>query len=233
MDRIAIMQPYLFPYIGYFQMIHAVDLFVFYDDVNFIKKGWINRNRILLNKTDFLFTVPLEKPSQNKMIYETKISYESNEFKKLLVTIENAYSKAPYFDDVMPLVTAVFEKKCITINELAQESVIAFCAYLSIHTELKSSQNVYANHALRKGERLIDICHQENKVEYINAPGGMDLYAKDDFEKKGIKLLFIKSKPVVYDQFAPPFVPWLSIIDVAMFNDKEKIREFLNAYELV
>jgi hypothetical protein len=233
MARIAIMQPYIFPYIGYFQMIGAVNIFVFYDDVNFIKKGWINRNRILLNGADHLFTVPLEKASQNKLICETRISPDKKELSKILNTMEVAYSKAPFFEPVMGIVKSVLSKDYVYIHQLAHESISAFCDYLDIKTNLKSSVGAYNNIELKKGDRLIDICHQEGILDYVNAPGGMSLYTNEYFLERGINLSFIKSKPVEYKQFANSFVPWLSIIDVAMFNKPDTIKEFVNAYELL
>jgi hypothetical protein len=233
MAKIAIMQPYIFPYVGYFQMIAAVDLFVFYDDVNFIKKGWIHRNRILMNDRDLLFTIPCENVSQNKRINETKIAPEPTEIKKLLATIEMSYKKAPYYSQVMPLVKLALANPPAYIHELAINSVKIFAEYIGLQCQFKSSSGSYDNEDLKKADRLVDICRQEKIVDYINAVGGQEIYTKEYFHDRGIKLSFIKSKPVTYKQFGDNFVPWLSIIDVAMFNDVPAIREFVTQYELI
>jgi hypothetical protein len=233
--KIAVMQPYIFPYIGYFQMVYAVDKFVFYDDVNFIKKGWINRNRILVNGRDYMFTVPLLKASQNNLILESYIQDEGYlEWKnKFLQTIELNYKKAPHFKEVYQLLKVFFDKKFHNISEMAIESVRLVVDYLGIKTNFAKSSEAYQNKGMERQERLIDICKKENANHYINALGGQELYKKEDFLKKGIKLDFIKTLPIEYKQFNNDFVSWLSIIDVMMFNDIEEIKSMLKLYKLI
>ena len=229
------MQPYIFPYIGYFQMVHAVDKFVFYDDVNFIKKGWINRNRILVNGKDFMLTVPLLKASQNNLILESYLRKDTyGEWKdKLLQTIELNYKKASHFEEIFPLLKTFFDADYQNISEMAIESVKLVSQYLGLNTEFALSSEAYENRGLERQKRLIDICKIEKANHYINALGGQELYKKEDFLKEGIKLDFIKTLPIEYKQFNNDFVPWLSIIDVLMFNSKEEAQEMLNKYELV
>lgn len=233
--KIAVMQPYIFPYIGYFQMIKAVDKFVFYDDVNFIKKGWIHRNRILINGKDFLFSVPQEKISRNTLIKESQLSKEQyqNWKNKFLQTLELSYKKSPHYELVSKLIANILDKDFNTISELAIESVILASKYLGLNTEFLISSERYENQGMERAARLIDICKQENAGEYINAIGGMELYSKKEFEEQGIKLNFIKSQPIEYKQFKNEFVPWLSIIDVLMFNSVEEINKMLDKYELI
>lgn len=233
--KIAIMQPYVFPYIGYFQMIQAADLFVLYDDVQYIKKGWINRNRILLNGKEHKFTIPCLNLSQNKLIKDVYIDWSSKEIRKLGATIETAYRKAPYFKEVNSLVQDVLhDSQQETIADLASESIKRVCAYLDVSTPIKrSSQACYANADLRKGDRLVDIVQKEKGNEYINAIGGKALYTKDFFAGHCIKLHFIQSMPISYPQYNDAFVPWLSIIDVLMFNDKKKVAAYLKSFELL
>lgn len=233
--KLAIMQPYLFPYIGYFQMINIVDIFVFYDDVNFIKKGWVNRNRILVNKKEFTFSLPLNKISQNITIGETYINLETFESwkEKIIQTLLYNYKKAPYFSEVNELINSVFNKKHITISDLAIESIIVTSEYLGFKTTFFTSSERYENRDLERQERLIDICNKENATDYINALGGNVLYDKKSFKEKGIELSFIKTLPIEYKQFNNDFVPWLSIIDVLMFNSIEEVNRMLDKYELV
>jgi hypothetical protein len=233
--KIAIMQPYLFPYIGYFQMIHSVNQFVLYDDVNFVKKGWINRNRILVNGSDYLFTLPLYKVSQNNLICESIIHRETflEWKKKFLQTIEFNYIKAPYYFEINNLLIQFFNKDYESISELAIDSVILIADYLKIDTKFLVASQRYQNRGLERQKRLIDICKLENTKHYINAIGGQELYNPAEFALEGIKLDFIKSKPIIYKQFQNEFIPWLSIIDVLMFNTVEEINIMLNQFELI
>lgn len=233
--KIAIMQPYVFPYIGYFQMIQAVDLFVLYDDVQYTKKGWVNRNRILLNGSAHTFTIPCLNPSQNKLIKDISVDWSSKETWKLRATIEAAYRKAPYFEEVYPFVAGVLQDKAQqTIADLATESIKQVCSYLGVSTPIKrSSQANYANAALRREDRLVDIVLKENGNAYINAIGGKALYTKDFFARHGVQLHFIQSMPISYPQPNGEFVPWLSMVDVLMFNDKDKVATYLKSYKLL
>lgn len=230
------MQPYLFPYLGYFQLINAVDKFVVYDDVNFIKRGWINRNRILAGNIDVSFSVPLTKASQNITINKTYINEEMFETwkSKFLQTLKHSYKKAPNFNDINNLVISILDKEYRTISELAIESVVNISKYLELEIEFSLSSVEYRhNKGLAKGERLIDICKNENASDYINALGGQELYKKEDFRQQNIQLNFLKSNYIEYKQFKNEFVPWLSIIDVMMFNTKEEVKDMLNDYSLI
>jgi hypothetical protein len=230
---IAIMQPYIFPYIGYFQLIHAVDKFVLYDDVNFINKGWINRNNILVSGQPHLFTIPLKDASQNKLIHEVELANSDPWQKKLLKTIRQSYQKAPYFEKVFVLIEEIVNLKVQTIHELATSAIKQICAFLEIQTVIEPSSTIYKNTHLKGQNRILDICKQENADHYINPIGGMELYDRHTFETKGIKLDFIKSAASPYSQFKNEFVPWLSIIDMLMFNSPEDMMKHLKAYELI
>jgi hypothetical protein len=232
--KLGIMQPYLFPYIGYFHLIHAVDKFVLYDDVSYIKQGWINRNKILLNSNDFIFTVPLKNASSYATIRNTEINHVLyNAWRtKFLKTLAQAYAKAPAFPLVYDLVAAVLNDQHDTICSLASASITATSNYLGITTEFVLSATTYNNNNLKAKDRIIDICKKENAAVYINVAAGKELYSKDEFAGNGITLNFIKSRSIAYQQFNNEFVPWLSIIDVMMFNKPGEIMYFLNEYNL-
>ncbi|MCF2517943.1 WbqC family protein [Dyadobacter sp. CY351] len=230
---IAIMQPYIFPYIGYFQLINAVDKFIIYDDVNFINKGWINRNNVLVSSKPHLFTIPLKDASQNKLINEVELSRSEPWQKKFLKTIQQSYQKAPNYQKVFVLIEEIVNLDVQTIYELTFQALKRTCAYMEITTEIVPSSTIYQNTHLKGQDRILDICKQENASHYINPIGGMELYDKAKFEKEGIKLDFIKSVSSPYPQFKNAFVPWLSIIDILMFNDPADIKEHLKAYELI
>lgn len=234
--KLAIMQPYLFPYIGYFQLVAAVDKFVIYDDVNFIKSGWINRNNVLINKKSNLFTVPLNKASSYTLINETKINLKFyNIWKvKFLRSLEQSYKKSPYFTEVYNLIENVLEiKENDLISELAVNSIKEVSKYLQLKTEICETSGIYNNKTKSGQERVLDICRIEKASQYINPIGGMELYSKHSFKEKGIVLNFIKSKPIIYAQFDNNFYPWLSIIDVLMFNPISEVNKMINQYELV
>ena len=232
--KLGIMQPYLFPYIGYFQLINAVDTFIFYDDVNFIKRGWINRNNILIDGKAHLFSIPLIKASQNKLINETFINYETNWKSTLLNTIKSNYSKALYFNDVYKLIEETINKEHQKISELAADSIMACCNYLSIDKNFELSSEEYTStKGLEKSDRLIKISKLNQAIEYINPLGGKELYCKEHFRENDVKLSFIENRIIEYSQSTNDFVEGLSIIDVLMFNSKEQAKKMLDLYKII
>ncbi|WP_461100991.1 WbqC family protein [Spirosoma koreense] len=230
---LAIMQPYFLPYIGYMQLMSAVDTFVLYDDVAFINRGWINRNRLLINGQEYLFTVPLKDASQNKRINEVQLADDPKWRSKLLKTIDQGYRKAPFYQTVMPLTENIVNFTTGSIAELVYNSLIELNQYLGIKTRLVQSSSVYNDADLKAQERILDICRQENATRYINPIGGTELYDKPTFTEAGIELNFIRTNRVEYPQFRNEFVPWLSIIDILMFNDPSAVQLLLREYELV
>jgi WbqC-like protein family len=233
---LGIMQPYIFPYIGYFQLIKVVDKFVVYDDVAFINKGWINRNNILVSGKTSMFTIPLIGASQNRLIREIEVDNLQSWSKKFLKTIEQSYKKAPFYKESFALVEQVFKCPAANIAELAINSLTETCKYLEIDTEIVESSTLYNNQDLKAQGRILDICLQEKTNHYINPIGGIAIYDKQLFADNKILLNFIKAKPIKYKQFnkdEESFVPWLSIIDLLMFCSVEEINEHLNKFELV
>lgn len=230
--KLAVMQPYLFPYIGYFQLINAVDKFVFYDDVNFINKGWINRNRILVNLNSYLFTVPLLNANQNTLIKDLKLAASEKWKHKFLKTLEFAYKKAKYFNIVFPKIEAVIQMKSKFLFEWHVTSFHLIMDFLAIRTTMAQSSVNYDNRNLKGPSRILDICTKENCKQYINPEGGINLYNKRMFEGKGIELSFLKTGDVIYKQFKNKFVPCLSILDILMFNSADRVGAFLNMYKL-
>jgi hypothetical protein len=233
--KLAIMQPYFFPYIGYFQLMNAVDEFVIYDRIKFTKKGWINRNRILANGKDSYITVPLTKDSD---YLDVRDRYLADiwlfEKKKMLHRIVESYRKAPHFDSVYPVIEAsiLFEES--NLFKFVHNSLNLVKEYLEIQTPFLISSALPINHELKGDEKVIEICKARKATTYLNPIGGIELYRKDIFKAEGIDLYFLKTNDVRYKQFSNDFVPLLSIIDVMMFNAKEEIREYLkSSYTLV
>jgi len=230
------MQPYLFPYIGYFQLLRAVDRFVVYDDVTFIKQGWIHRNRVLINGAPAFFGVPIKNASSFTLIRDTQIDDDPQQRTrwrdKLLKTCDNAYRRAPQFNRVFPLVEHVLSCQTTKMVDVALASVKAVASFLEIQTSFVESSTSYGNAHLKGEERVLAICGAEGASEYVNLPGGRELYSAAQFAAQGVKLSFLEPHAIEYRQFGEPFVPSLSIIDVLMFNPVDRIRGFLDAYDL-
>ncbi|MCB0401983.1 MAG: WbqC family protein [Flavobacteriales bacterium] len=232
--KIAIMQPYIFPYVGYFQLVNAVDVFVFYDDVNFIKRGWINRNNILVNHQLNLFSIPLLKASQNKLINETHLAIDEKWLKQFYNTLEFNYKKAPHFEPAFQLVKKVFETNHQTIADLTMASIREVSNHLGLSTVFEQSSESYPEtKGMDKADRLIRICQLKGIDTYVNPSGGKELYNKVYFKEQGIELFFIENKISGYRQFDTNFVPGLSMIDILMFNDRTEIINMLNDYSLI
>ena len=231
--KIAIMQPYFFPYLGYWQMFFAVDKFVLLNDVNFIMRGYINRNSILMNGKAHLFSIPLDKPSQNKLIKDTKIKFAQKDRENFLKTITLAYKKAPFYDKFFPVFKDIVENVDDDLTNYIKYSFEQVKNYLGLDTEILISSQIEKDNTLHAQDRIIEINKRLGATQYINAIGGQELYNKSDFDNAGIKLNFIKMLPVEYKQFKGDFVSNLSFIDVLMFNDTETIKEYLSKYELL
>lgn len=231
---LAIMQPYFLPYIGYVQLMNAVDKFVVYDDVAFINRGWVNRNRMLVNGQDYMFTVPLKDASQNKRICDIALTDDPKWRSKLLRTFEQSYRKAPYYGTVYPLIEKIVNFTANTIAELIFNSLVELNQFLGITTQLVSTSTIYQNGHLKAQERILDICMKEQATHYINPIGGMELYNKDVFAQANIRLNFMQSRRIEYPQFnRNEFVPWLSIVDILMFNDLPAVKAMLEEYNLI
>jgi hypothetical protein len=231
--KVGIMQPYFFPYIGYFQLMTAVDEFILYDNVKFTKKGWFNRNRILINNNEFYTTVPLRKDSSFLNIKDRYLAAGwSGERLKMLKRIKEAYRKAPHFEAVYPLI-----EKCIFFEEdnlfnFIFNSLTHIKQYLDIRTPFIVSSEIPIDHSLKAEKKIIAICKARNAETYVNPIGGIRLYLKSEFEHEGIDLYFLKTINFEYRQFNNNFVPWLLIIDIMMHCSIEKTKKYLNNYQL-
>lgn len=232
--KLGIMQPYFFPYIGYWQLLTAVDIFIIYDNLEYSKKGWINRNRMLLNGKDVLFTLPLKGDSDYLNIDQRKIA-ESFDKDKMLNRFAAAYRKAPYFDQTFPLVERLVQWNKENLFWFLYHSVVSIVEHLAIQVEIRISSQVPIDHTLKSQDKVLAMCKATGADTYINAIGAlaMGLYSRKKFQEKEVELKFIKTNPIEYKQFGNEFVPWLSIIDVMMFNPLERTREYLDKYELV
>lgn len=232
--KLAVMQPYFLPYLGYFQVMNAVDKYIVYDDVNFIKGGRINRNNILIGGQSKPINLLLVGASPNKLINQIDLLHDKVQEGKLLRTISMNYAKAPYFAEVFPIIEAIINNPEKNLAKYLYDSFKTLCAYMGITTELILSSSLDKDCSLKAADKLYHICDIMNAGEYYNSIGGWELYSHEEFEKRGLKLHFLKmNEDISYKQFGDDFVPYLSIIDVMMFNPVDKIQEYLNMYTLL
>jgi len=234
--KLGIMQPYFFPYIGYFQLINAVDEFIIYDNIQYTKKGWTNRNRILVNGKPAYITLPLKSDSDYLHICDRHLSDSwKHERVHLLNQIKNAYCKAPFFPEIYTLI-----EKCIMFPDgnlfmFIYNSLVQIKQYLEIVTSINVSSSIEIDHNLKAADKVIALCKARNANVYINPFGAFQTgyYTKEIFKKEGIDIYFSHVDLIRYKQFEYDFVPNLSIIDIIMFNSKDKVQQLLNCYTLV
>lgn len=227
------MQPYFLPYLGYFQLIAAADLFIVYGNIKYTKKGWINRNRMLLNEEAVTFILPLKNASDSLDVDQRELSPQFNP-EKLLNQLKAAYRKAPYFHETLPLLEKILGCTENNLFGFLLHSISPCCRHLGVTTPIRRSSDISIEHALKLQEKVLAICHATGACQYLNAIGGVELYDRHIFLEQGIELQFIKPRLVPYPQLGAPFVPWLSIIDIMMFNAPEAAKTAVNQeYDIV
>lgn len=232
--KVAIMQPYLFPYLGYWQLINAVDVFIVYDNIQFTKSGWFHRNNFLLNGKKKLFSLPIKKNVNTLSVNERYLAENTEkQMTKILAQIKNGYQNAPYFKKVFPIVEEIFMYKEDNLFRYIYHSIKKICNYLNIDTKIIISSTLDIDHSLKSQEKVIAINkHMKSKI-YINSIGGRSLYDNERFKNENLELLFLESELPEYSQHSTEFIPYLSIIDIMMFNSKEEISNMLEKYTLV
>lgn len=228
--KLGIMQPYFLPYLGYWQLMKAVDTYVVYDDVDYIKGGWINRNNFLVQGKSKLYTFSLDNAGSYKLIKDIAIKDDFTNFKKLL---QFNYAKAPFYKECTNLVENIISNKDLGLGMFLYNSIKIVADYLDFSTNIILSSKMQKNNNLKGKEKVIHICKLLGADEYYNAIGGQELYDKVEFLKNGIKLSFVKTNITPYKQLKNEFVGGLSILDLLMFNSKEQVNEMLDNFELV
>lgn len=232
--KIAIMQPYLFPYIGYFSLIKNTDYFIFFDTPQYIRKGWINRNRIIgATGEAIFFTVPVQKAKRETPINKILISQRDDWKMKILGQL-NIYKKAPYYNDVMELVNDTLNLKTENISELAIASVIKTCEYLGIciKSSIFSKMDLELPKIKAPDEWALYITKQLGYDTYVNPPGGKSFFMAEKYKRQSIGLQFLEQEIIPYGQKNNCFIPALSIIDVMMFCNCAEVREMLSKYKI-
>lgn len=232
--KVGIMQPYFLPYIGYWQLMAHVDVFVVYDNIQYTKKGWINRNRYLCNGSDKYFSIPLKKDSDFLNVDERYIS-DSFDSEKLKNQIKTSYAKAPYFKETYRVFERILACEDRNLFDFLYNSIKIIKDYLHIETQLVVSSTLDIDFSLKGKAKVQAICKSLCAEQYVNPIGGVELYDKLEFHEKGIELYFLKSdfEKIVYEQFDNSFVQALSILDVLMFNSVNEVKQMLGAYKIV
>ncbi len=231
--KIGIMQPYFFPYLGYFQLLNMVDRYVVYDNAKFANNKWGFRNQILINGAPSYVRIKTKKASQNKLFNEIEVSGDTEAREKTMQTVECAYGKAPHFSEVMPMLEQFFRADYKNLAECSIASNRLVCDYLGIKTELLLMSDLECDRDAKRQYRIYDVCKALDCDEYINSIGGTELYDFEEFRENGIELAFLKTDDITYPQFGGEFVPNLSIIDVMMFNSVPEIQEMLGRFTLI
>lgn len=226
---VASNQPYLFPYIGYWQLMNLADSFVISDSMQYIKKGYINRNYILLNGERHRFTMEVMGVHGTSLINEVGVGKNA---RKIESTIKHAYKNAPYFNDVFPIIHDLLHFQEKNLARYLGNSMQGIANYLGMKTKFVYLSDLQGDTELKAQNRTIDICKRMKADKYVNAIGGQSLYDKDSFKKEGMELSFLEVSDVKYKQFYNEFVPHLSIIDVLMFNSKVQTKQLLEQYTL-
>ena len=232
--RVAIMQPYLFPYLGYFQLIAAADLFVLLDDAAYSRGGWTNRNVLAGRTGPQPFSFPVVRPHLGQRIDEVRLACPARTFAGFLKTLQTLYGRAPFFQAVMTIIRrSLSDPEGASLARLNARTLEDICRYIGISTPLISSARRHAGLTSRGAERVLAICAAEGATSYLNAEGGFGLYRASDFSARGIELRFLRHRPSPYPRGRGRFIERLSILDVMMFNDREEIRAMLAAREIV
>lgn len=216
---VSIMQPYLFPYVGYFQLIGASDLFVIYDDVQYSKGGWINRNRVLLGGAPAWLTLPVERTAIETPINGKRYQLDAATAGRLTGLVETAYRKAPGAARVRALLGSALAHEDLNVARFNESAIRLVCAELGVGTRIIRSSELDRDRSLRGQSAVIDICGRLGATRYLNAIGGVELYDPASFAARGMELSFIRAAVEPYDQGGAEHVPNLSILDLLAFCD--------------
>lgn len=222
MSKLAILQPSYIPWIGYFEQIVNVDIFVFYDDVQYTKNDWRNRNKIKTLDGSSWLSIPI-KSSTSKKINEVLIDDTKNWQTKHLKSLKQYYSKSKYFEDIYPLLEKNINSDINSISTLSIDIIKDIVKYLKIDTKFYLSSDLDIGGD--KNNRLINICKHFNASSYYTGLAAKDYIDEELFKKNNIELVYQEYKHPSYEQLHGDFLPYLSIIDL-LFNhgrDSKKI----------
>jgi hypothetical protein len=230
-NTLGIMQPYFFPYLGYFDLINCSEHWIVFDTVQYIRHGWVNRNRIHHPKTgDLYILVPLKNQHRDTVIKDVLIADDQNWKAKILGQFNHYKKTAPYFKE-----TYAFIEDCLSIPEpsLSRLNTLILqktCARLGIRFtfEVFSEMNLPIGKVDGPGDWALRISEALQAKEYVNPPGGVSLFDADKFKAANIKLTIRSIPAFAYPTRGYEYIPDLSILTVMAFNTPEQIKAFLD-----
>lgn len=223
--RVVLMQPYFLPYLGYYQLLGAADLFISYDTAQFIKNGWIERNRYLLDGEPKWFGIALEKSSHTLPIHDKRIS-QGFHYPQVLEKLKHAYRKAPYVQQVLPWLAQLLEQPASSIAELNLRVLRASCALIELDTPIIAASALAPGAGVSGQARVLELMAATGATHYLNPAAGAFLYEAEEFAKAGIELELLHAELSPYPQQGQDFVPGLSLLDALMFNPPELVGEW-------
>jgi hypothetical protein len=226
---VASMQPYFLPYLGYFQLLSHCDVFVLLDDVQYVKRRWINRNRILVDGAPHWLTLPVQEASSQLPINGRHYRLDRVIIDKMLRRIEAAYRRAPHFAAVFPPLADMLNFADTNVAAFNANLVARLAAMLGVGTPLALSSSIVEGANLAGQDRIIEICRRLDATDYLNPIGGAGLYQADRFAEAGLGLRFLRPTIEPYRQFCPATVPDLSVVDALMFNDAAELGRLLQS----
>jgi hypothetical protein len=230
------MQPYFFPYLGYFALIAATDEWVVFDTAQYIRRGWVNRNRVLSSGKDGwkYIRIPVEKSSQLTRICEMKTASSSVLFTNVVNSLDDYRCwETPFYDETRQLLEACLTASSDDLTDCLVRCLTQTCEHLQIPfaPRLYSTLDITQPADPQPGDWALQTALQLGATEYLNPPGGRDLFDPTAFHNAGIHLTFLEHKLPRYQQRAE-FIAGLSIIDVLMWNGRIRTRELLTDYQL-
>ena len=231
--KVGIMQPYFLPYLGYWQLMNAVDRYIILDDVPFIRRGWIHRNRIQNHGETQWLTIPITGASQNRKICELDLARSERVWHKLRRSVQLAYCHAPQYAQGKTVFDRILNFSEDNLSLFLSNSIYEITSYLAIDTEIVRASDLKYDRSLRGSERILELCGRMGADSYYNAVGGQALYNAEQFVGRGITLRFVRmNEKLVYPQGRHNFCPGLSVLDAMMYNDVEQMQLLLSQFTL-
>lgn len=231
--KLAIMQPYLFPYLGYFQLLNAVDRFVLLDDAAHIRRGWVNRNALAGRDARQPFVFPVAYAPRDAAILDVRLHEPEQAARRFMRTLAHLYGQAPFYGPVSELISGILSGGEERLALVIRHSLERIAAYLGIATPIVSAAERHGEIRSRGARRILDICRAEGATTYLNPEGGTELYDPAPFAEAGIALRFLHHRPLPYDRRGGVFLERLSIVDAMMYNAPEAFGPLLGACDLV
>jgi hypothetical protein len=232
-QSVAIMQPFFFPYLGYFSLMKHTDNWIVFDDIRYSNQAWGNRNRILKHPEGWAWiNVPVKDHKRETFYSNILIQNEINWKRKIINQFEYYKIHAPFYKDVLKIIQEVFSEDFSHLVDLNIHAMKKVCEYLKIDFKYTkfSEMNLGINSVQHPGQWALEICKAIKSTNYVNPCEGHPIYDKKEYDDAGISLQFIINRVSPYDQKRAEFEARLSIIDVMMWNSVERVNELIDDF---